>query len=222
MDKLIKTIIWPIWAAPVIYLAAVWNRLPERVPMHYNLSGEPDRFGNKSELLLLLAIMVVVNIGVYLLLVNLTRIDPKKKYREENRPRMRRLAFAVSIFVSAITCFIIYTSLGTSPKFNSKIIVIAVGLLFTVIGNYMYNIKPNYFAGIRLPWTLENENNWKQTHLLGGKLWFAGGLLIAIMAVLLPENIVLAAMFIIITIVTVIPAVYSYRLYKRGQGHPAK
>jgi uncharacterized membrane protein len=216
MDKVIKTIIWPIWAGPIIYLAVVWNRVPEKVPLHYNLSGDPDRYGNKTEFLILFAILLVVNIGLYFLLVNMNRVDPKKKYREENLPRLRKLAFAVCIFISAITCFIIYTTIGSSPKFNSKIIVVAVGLLFTVIGNYMYNIKPNYFAGIRLPWTLENENNWKQTHLLGGKLWFAGGLLIALMAILLPENIVLIAIFVIIAILTVIPAVYSYRLYKKG------
>ena len=222
MDALIKRIIWAIWAAPVIYLAAVWNKLPEKVPMHYNLSGEPDRFGNKTELLIVLAIMLAVNIGVYFLLVNINRIDPKKKYRDENRPRMRRLAFAVSIFVSAITCFIIYSSIGSSPKFNSKIIVIAVGLLFTVVGNYMYNIKPNYFAGIRLPWTLENEDNWKQTHLLAGKLWFAGGLFIALMALLLPGKATLICTFAVLAIITVIPAVYSYRLFKQGQAHSSK
>ena len=214
MNKLIKITIWLIWATPVVYLGAVWNRLPEKVPLKYDLNGEPLRYGTKSELLIILAILVAVNIAVYFLLVNINRLDPKNKYREENLPRMRRLAFAISIFVSAITCFIIYSSLGSSPKFNAKIIVIAVGLLFTVTGNYMYNIKPNYFAGFRLPWTLENEDNWKKTHLLAGKLWFAGGLLLSLVALFLPGNVVLIFAFAIIGILTIIPAVYSYRLYK--------
>jgi len=214
MNKLIKITIWLVWAVPVIYLAVAWNWLPEKVPLKYDLHGEPLLYGTKSELLVVMAILVVVNIALYLLLVNIHRVDPKKKYREENLPRMRRLAFAISIFISAITCFIIYSSLGSSPKFNSKIIVIAVGLLFTVMGNYMYNIKPNYFAGFRLPWTLENEDNWKKTHLLAGKLWFAGGLLLSLVALFLPGNIVLIFAFAIIGILTIIPAVYSYRLYK--------
>jgi len=215
MNKLIKIVIWLVWAVPVVYLAATWNRLPEQVPLKYGLNGEPIRYGTKSELFMILAILLAVNIGVYFLLVNINRIDPKKKYREENLPRMRRLAFAISIFMSAISCFIIYSSLGTSPKFNSKIIVVAVGLLFAVVGNYMYNIKPNYFAGIRLPWTLENEDNWKKTHMLAGKLWFAGGLLVALTALFLPDKIALIFTFSIIILLTIIPTVYSYRLYKK-------
>lgn len=222
MDKLIKLFIWPIWAAPVIYLAVIWKRVPERVPIHYNMAGEVDRFGSKAEFLILMAILLVVNIGLYLLLVNLNRIDPKKKYREENLPRMRKLAFAICIFIAAISSFIIYSSIGSSPTFNSKVVVIAVGLLFTVIGNYMYNIKPNNFAGIRLPWTLENENNWKQTHLLAGKLWFAGGLFIALLALLLPDKATLIFMIAVIVILAVIPMVYSYRLYKRKDVNPAQ
>ena len=214
MNKFIKIAIWLIWAAPLAYLGATWNRLPEKIPLKYDLNGEPLLYGGKSELLIVMAIMITVNIGVYLLLVNIHRVDPKKKYREENLPRMRRLAFAISIFVSAITCFIVYNSLGPSSKFNSKFIVFAVGLLFTVVGNYMYNIKPNYFAGIRLPWTLENEDNWKKTHMLAGKLWFAGGLLIALAALFLAGKLVLIFTFATIGILTIIPAVYSYRLYK--------
>ncbi|HET6996591.1 MAG TPA: SdpI family protein [Chitinophagaceae bacterium] len=218
MNKLIKTVIWLIWAAPAVYLAAVWDKVPERVALKYNLSGEPIRFGSKTELLLVLAVMLLVNIGVYFLLVNIHRIDPKKKYREENLSRMRKLAVAVSIFVSAITCFVIYSSSNPGTKFNSKIIVVFLGLLFTVVGNYLYNIRPNYFAGIRLPWTLENEENWRLTHMLAGKLWFAGGLLIAVTGFLLPDNIVLVCTLAVIIILTVIPTVYSYRLYKKNQG----
>jgi uncharacterized membrane protein len=217
MNKIIKSIIWLIWAAPVVYLATAWNRVPERVPLKYNLSGEPLLYGSKTELLVILAVMILVNIGVYFLLVNIHRIDPKKKYREENLSRMRKLAVAVSIFVSAITCFIVYSSSNPDTKFNSKIIVIALGLLFSVVGNYLYNIRPNYFAGIRLPWTLENEENWKLTHMLAGKLWFAGGILIAIAGFALPGNIVLGCTLVVIVILTAVPTIYSYRLYKKSQ-----
>jgi len=96
MNKLIKIVIWLVWAVPVVYLAATWNRLPEQVPLKYGLNGEPIRYGTKSELLMILAILLAVNIGVYFLLVNINRIDPKKKYREENLPRMRRLALPLA------------------------------------------------------------------------------------------------------------------------------
>jgi immunity protein, SdpI family len=213
MDKFIKYVIWPLLAVPAIYLAFVWNQMPHTVPIHYNLKGEPDRYGDKSELLVLLAIILAVNTGVYLLLVNIHRIDPKRKYNKENLSRMRRLAFGVCAFISVITCLIIYSSFHAPMKFDSRLIVIGTGLLFTIIGNYMYTIKPNYFAGIRVPWTLENENNWRLTHKLGGKLWFAGGLVMAIAALLLPATTLLTFMLVLIIILAVIPIVYSYRLY---------
>lgn len=215
MNTFIKYMIWPILAGPAIYLAIVWNKLPVQVPLHYNLQGEVDRYGNKTELLGVLAVLTGLNIGLYFLLTNIHRIDPKKKYTEENLPRMKRLAFAICIFMTALACFIIYTSAHATEKINFKIIVAAVGLLFVILGNYMYSIKPNYFAGFRLPWTLENEYNWKQTHLIAGKLWFAGGLLITLIAFLLPESTLFIFMIAIIVILTIIPIVYSYRLYKK-------
>ena len=218
MTRLIKTLIWPVLLAPVAYLALVWNKIPGTVPMHYNLAGEPDRYGNKSELFLVLGIMIVVSIGLYFLLTNIHRIDPKKKYSAENLPRMRSLAFAICIFLSALSCFIIYNTMHPGAGFNSKFIIAGVGLLFVVIGNYMYNIKPNYFAGIRLPWTLENEDNWKQTHLLAGKIWFAGGLLIALLGLFVSQKVMFVLMMSVIAVMVIIPVIYSYRFYKQQQG----
>lgn len=216
MNKVIKLIVWVVWLAPVAYLAAVWNKIPERVPLKYNAAGEAIRYGSRTEFLLILGLLLVVNIGVYFLLVNINRIDPKKKYRAENLPRMERMAFAISVFLSAVTCFIIYTTVDGATKFHPKMIVVGVGLLFMVVGNYIHNIKPNYFAGFRLPWTLDNEANWRKTHLLAGKLWFVGGLAVVLVALLVPENVALICSLSIIVLLTVIPAIYSYRLYKRG------
>lgn len=216
MTRFIKTTVWIVFAVPVAYLALIWNKLPEIVPMHYNLKGEVDRYGNKTELLLLTAFITALNIGVYFLLVNINRIDPKKKFRMENLPRMRAMAFIICIFMSAIACFLLYSIQNEFTKFNPNFIVVGVGILFTLLGNYFYSIKPNYFAGIRTPWALENENNWKLTHQLGGKLWFIGGLVIVAIGLLLKENISLfVALITIILIMVIIPIVYSYRLYAK-------
>jgi uncharacterized membrane protein len=89
-----------------------------------------------------------------------------------------------------------------------------MGLFWAVIGNYMNNIKPNYFAGFRLPWTLESEDNWRHTHHLASKLWFAGGLLIAFVCIFTSATVAIITLFTIASIVTVIPIVYSYWYYK--------
>ena len=85
MDKLLKKIVWLFIAAPLIYLATVWDNLPEKVALHFTLEGVPDRFGSKNEFLIMILIITVVNIAVYLLLTNVYRIDPKK-YVCENGP----------------------------------------------------------------------------------------------------------------------------------------
>ena len=210
-----KYSLWPILLAPMAYAAIVWNKLPEKVPLHYNLQGEADRYGSKSELLILLGVMFLLNVGVYFLLTNLHRIDPKKKQSLENLPRMKRLAFLICMFLSAISCLIVFTSQHSIAKFESKLVVAGVGLLFTFIGNYMYNIKPNYFAGIRTPWALENEENWRLTHKLAGKMWFAGGLILAGVAFLIPEKFAFIVLIVITLIISIIPIVYSYRIYAR-------
>ncbi|HEY6504786.1 MAG TPA: SdpI family protein [Chitinophagaceae bacterium] len=218
MKKILTTVAWVIFFIPGIYLFATWKNLPASIPMHYNLDGEVDRFGNKNELALLVLILTVVNIGVYLLLTNVHRIDPKK-YGLENKDRMQRMAITVSVFIAALQCVFIYSSVNNVTDFIPGIIFSGVGLLFSFLGNYMYNIKPNYFAGFRLPWTLENETNWKKTHQLAGKLWFTGGILIALISLFLSFKTSVIIFLIITAILVIIPAVYSYRMYKKQKMH---
>jgi len=214
MKNIFTKLVWIIAVAPVIYLAAVWKQLPEKVAMHYDLHGNPDRYGNKKELIVLVAILLAVNVFVYFLLTNIYRIDPKK-YASENKERLRRIALAVVVFISAIIFLIVYSSRQGSINLSMGLIFSAVGLLFAFIGNYMQNMKPNYFAGFRLPWTLENAENWKKTHALGGKLWFAGGLFLGVVCLFTPPLASIIVFFTVMMILVIIPCVFSYRLYKQ-------
>lgn len=217
MKKFIPFLVWVVLLAPPVFLWTIWQKLPDRVPMHYNISGEVDRYGNKSELITVMGVMFLLNIGVYLLLSNIHRIDPRKKYTNENMPVMKRFAFIIAFFLSVLSCFIIYTALHAGSGFSSKFMVVITGLLFAALGNYMYNIKPNYFAGFRLPWTLENEENWKYTHRIAGRMWFAGGLIMTGLALFLPAKAGFTALIVITAIIVIVPAVYSYRFYKQNQ-----
>ncbi len=219
MNRIIKKLVWPFMAVPLIYLALVWKKLPEKVALHFDLKGDPDRFGDKSELVVSAIILTAVNVFVYLLLTNIYRIDPKK-YAAENKDRLLKIAFAVVLFMSGILCMIIYSASSGNINFSTGIIFSGTGLLFAVIGNYLPNLKPNYFAGLRLPWTLENEDNWRKTHQLAGKLWFAGGLLLAVVCLFLPPVAAIAVFFAIMMIIVIIPCVYSYRLYKEQKRIP--
>jgi uncharacterized membrane protein len=213
MNKFFKKIIWLIIIAPAVYLAIEWNKLPERVPIHFNLKGIADRYGSKNELIILIAVLSVLVTLVYLLLPLAYKIDPKKT-ASANKNRIQMLALAVAVFMSFITCLIIASSVQGNFRFNIRLVFAGVALLFCIIGNYMHNIKPNYFAGLRLPWTLNNEENWRKTHLLAGKLWFAGGLLAVIPCLLAPVIISIIIFFTIIVVLITIPVIYSYKLYR--------
>ena len=93
---------------------------------------------------------------------------------------------------------------------------VLLGLFFAGLGNLMHSIQPNYFVGMRLPWTLENPDNWRKTHQLTGKLWFGGGLLIAVSSFFLSEQTAMFLMLSTILVICLIPVVYSYRMYKNS------
>lgn len=214
MDKILNRVIWLFIIAPFVYLAMVWNTIPDTIAMHFNFKGNVDRYGSKNELIIMTLVLTFLNGLIYLLLPQVYRIDPKR-YAVENKSRLQRIAFAVSVFIAAVICLLIYSSIHGDIKFNLRFILSGVGLLLAIVGNYIYNIKPNYFAGIRLPWTLNNDENWKKTHLLGGKLLFGGGLLISIICLFTSFPLSMIILFAIVTLVTLITCLYSYRLYKK-------
>ena len=214
MNKLLKVAIWPIVLAPVIYLVAVWNSLPDRLPVHFNLKGEADRYGSRTEFWLTIGGLTLLSILTYLLLPLIYKIDPKRT-AGENKSRLPKLAFSIALFLSFIGCFTVNSAETGSMKMNSQLFIAGMGLLWCILGNYMYNIKSNYFIGIRLPWTLNDENNWKQTHRLAGKLWFAGGLLIILSALILPSMVTNYLFVIVTACIILIPVIYSYSYFRK-------
>lgn len=201
-----------IAAIPVVYLACIYNSLPQTIPTHFGFSGKPDSFGNKSSLWITVLIMVVVSIGVYLLVTNLSKIDPKKTAKLSIHA-FQKIAIAVVLLLSAVNISIIYATVNGT--FNTKLLFPLLGLFFVYMGNMMHSIKPNYFVGIRLPWTLEDPDNWRATHQLGGKLWFVGGIIITVCTLLLPEKISFIFFISIVAIIVFIPIIYSYLYFKK-------
>lgn len=198
--------------APLIYLSVVWNNIPEQVALHYNAKLEPDRIGNKSELWLVAGILSVISFVVYLLLQNIHLFDPKRKTKDSSAV-FSKLAIGVVVFIAALGCIII-ASAAEGDVVLSRFLFPLLGLLFAFIGNYMHSIKPNYFAGLRLPWTLSDDENWRKTHQLAGKLWFWGGILFAIISLFIPANAVMWLFIPLILVLVLIPSIYSYRFYK--------
>jgi uncharacterized membrane protein len=214
MKKLFKHIAWIVILFPLVYGAVIWNSIPSRIAMHFDLQGHADRYGSKIELIFLLLLITAVNIGTYLLLTNVHRIDPMR-YGTTDNNSMKRLAFAISLFISAFLCFFLYNAGNDELHFFPGFIFVGTGVLFSVMGNYFYNIKPNYFAGFRLPWALQDPENWRQTHHLAGKLWFGGGILIVIAGILLKGIAAWIAYGAILLVMVVIPVFFSWNFFKK-------
>lgn len=195
---------------PFIYLAYIWNQLPEKVPMHWNIKGEIDRYGDKIELLIIPFMLPVLT---YLIFLVVPKIDPKNKIKQMGK-KYDSLKWILTAFMSVLALFIIYSAKNSSFS-NPNFVFILVGLLFSTLGNYFKTIKANYFIGIRTPWALENETVWKDTHKLGGVLWFWGGIGIVISGIIFSSKISFVILMSITAIISIIPIVYSYFRFKK-------
>lgn len=195
---------------PFIYLAHVWGELPEQVPMHWNIRGEIDRYGDKIELIL---IPILLPLLIYIIFLVIPSIDPKDKIKNMGS-KFHSIKILLTTMMTILALFIIYIAKNQSMT-NPNYIVLLVGVLYIILGNYFKTIKPNYFIGIRTPWTLENETVWKKTHKLGGKMWFPAGIVVVLSSLILERQTNFILFIIITSIIAIIPMVYSYLLYKK-------
>lgn len=195
---------------PFIYLGYIWEQLPETVPVHWDINGEANRFGQKYELLLIPFLLPLLT---YILFLLAPIIDPKGKLSSMGN-KFKHLKFLLITFMSVLAVYILYTAKHATLT-NPNNILLLIGLLYVVLGNYFKTIKANYFIGIRTPWTLESETTWKKTHVLGGKLWLIGGLLVILFSLILDKQLNTYLFLIITGIITIIPIGYSYFISKK-------
>ncbi|PIB34700.1 hypothetical protein BFP72_04395 [Reichenbachiella sp. 5M10] len=194
---------------PILYLGVIYETLPEQVPVHWNIQGEVDRYGSRLEL------FIIASIGLftYLTFAIMPLIDPKKKIQQMGG-KFNQLRNLLTLLMTILTGVILYSIQHPSLS-TVDLIFVVIGAIFFVFGNYFQTVKANYFIGIRTPWTLENETVWKNTHRLGGKIWFAGGLVIICTSLLFNAPFNMYAFIGITLLITLIPVVYSYVDFKR-------
>jgi uncharacterized membrane protein len=198
---------------PILYTISVYPSLPKTIPIHFDLEGNANGFADKDSLWFIMLLMSGVSAGTYLLIRNLPKIDPKRT-AGQSPELFHKIALVLVIFLCAISIMIVYASANGSVKINILMFPL-LGLLFAILGNYMHSIKPNYFVGFRTPWTLENEDNWRKTHQLVGKIWVPGGLFLTISSLLLPAKPAFIVFITIVILMVVIPGIYSYLYYKK-------
>ena len=190
-----------IWAYP---------SLPPRVATHWDLRGTPDGFSSRAWAVALIPIVIIAMTGLFNVL---PKLDPRRENYAKFLSSYWLIANAVIVFILVAHGMIITTGLGYSVKID-RLMPLGVGLLFVFLGNYLTRIEPNWFIGIRTPWTLSSDTVWRKTHRTAGWLMVFGGLVLASGA-FLPGAMLLPLFIVTIVVVAVIPIVQSYVLWKR-------
>lgn len=195
---------------PFAYLAFIWNSLPERVPIHWNINGEIDKWGGKS---FLIALVFMLPVLMYAIMFAASKFDPKNRISLMGK-KFYQLKFFMVLFMSLLSLFLLYVSKNHAVS-NPNFIYVLAGILIMVLGNYFKVIQPNYFIGIRTPWTLESQEVWKATHAFAGKLWFLGGIVIILGGVFFSGFIFAKAFMVIGTILAFVPIGYSFIKFRQ-------
>lgn len=204
-----EVLIGSVVLAPLIYLMFLWNTLPIQIPIHFDGQGNPDGYGTKGNLVLIISFL---SVGVYLLLLYIPKIDPKKNFSIFSSTYVK-LRVILSLFFSVI-CFIIIFSVRNS-ELNTLAFYFMFALLFSLMGNYMSNIRPNYFIGLRTPWALEDELNWKKTHFITGRIWFIAGIVLGISMLVLPIDYRVYIFLSVLFVISIFPVIYSFYHFKK-------
>ena len=175
MKKLIKLTKYDLMTAFLCLLAIipgllVYNKLPEQVPRHFDLNGNPDGYSSR--------LMVVVGLPLLVTLIHLTAcIIMNHDKKQDNAGKLKEITRLVTpTMLYVVQTFILLYTLGRVDN-----IITWASLLFAVlmiaIGNYLPKTKPNGSIGIRTPATMQSEVVWRKAHRFGGKVSVIIGML---------------------------------------------
>ena len=211
-----EIVIWILLLAPFIYAFFIWNKVPERLPTHFNIHGEADDYSSKA---LALLVLPATNILVYFIMLLIPRIDPRRKNYEQFSVSYQNIRLVVHLFFVAIFIYVSSAILYNRTLYMNAFLA-GVMLFLALLGNYMRTVRSNWFFGIRTPWTLSNDVVWRKTNELGGRIMFYSGLLLAVSVLFLPEIAGAVVVGVGVFIMIIIPVVYSYFEYKKVMKQP--
>jgi uncharacterized membrane protein len=187
----------------------VYPQVLDRMPSHWDASGQVNGYMPKLLDLFLMPFGSLVLLGLFLLI---PRVDPLRKNIASFRGYYDGFVALLAFYLLFIQCLMVASALGYS--FNIvQLLVPAAGALFIYLGVLLGKAKMNWFIGIRTPWTLSDERVWTETHRIGGKAVILTGL-VTLLGVVFPEY-ALVLMFLPLILVTIYLTYYSYSLYKR-------
>ncbi len=195
---------------PIIFGVVMWNSLPDSMTTHWGADGNADVAGSKAFAVFGLPVILLL---LHLVCILFTSLDKKQ---EDQSPKALGMIFWIIPVISILVNGIMYRAAFGLDFDMAVFMPIFIGAMFIFMGNYLPKVKSNRTLGVRISWTLNNEENWNLTHRFTGKLWVVGGVIV-LPSVLLPTSAMVAALLTVTLIMAILPMVYSYRIYKRHQ-----
>ena len=191
-----------LWALP---------HLPDKVATHWGLDGRPDGWSSaRFGALLLPGVMILMSA----LFAALPNIDPLRKNYAFHGSVYFLLANVIVAFMGVVHLLVLGSALGW-PVDMRRVLPILIGALFVFIGRLLPRIQPNWFMGIRTPWTLSSEQVWRKTHQVGATCFTAAGAGIVVIGLLAPGAMATKLMLAAILLGAFWPVVYSYLEWRR-------
>ena len=193
-------------------LMALWySELPDPMPSHWNMKGEVDGWMDRETNL---ALLLGLPLFCWALMKVIPLISPKGFRTDDFSDTINVMQTALVVFLSAIGAAVMLETRNFGLDMTNYVLI-AVGGLLIVLGNYLGKVRKNFFIGIRTPWTLASDEVWSKTHRLGGWMFVLAGVVLALSGVFGINEIVMAGT---IVLAAVIPIAYSFILYRRIEG----
>ena len=208
-----------IVAAAFIASAVVYPRLPQRMPTHWELAPHPPGYmptpNEWSDRIWGAWALPIFILGMWALMQILPKIDPRGSNYAKFGGAFEAIIVSIMLFMLGLHIIILRAALGY-PVAMERVVPVGVGVLLVVIGNLLPRARPNWFVGIRTPWTLSSDRVWEKTHRIGGQVFVAGGMLIVLGSLVMPQwaHVVLLTVILLCTATVLI---YSYVEWKHEQ-----
>jgi uncharacterized membrane protein len=195
--------------SPAVGALILYNRLPDTMAMHFDMHNEVNGTMSKISAIIMMAVIAFIP----LIMPLFKKFDSQNANNPKSSIAFDAIRFCLAIVLAIAGWSIIIHNLGLAMDVR-KLVLIALAVFFIITGNYLPVIKPNFMMGIRTPWTLNNEDNWRKTHRMGGPIMMIGGIVL-LTAAFLPIELSIGVVIGVISIIALLPIGYSFLIYKR-------
>jgi uncharacterized membrane protein len=201
-------------ALATVISIAVYNRLPDPMPTHWNMHGQVDDYSSRPVGAFL---MPLVMLAIAALIPVLPKIDPRGRNYEKFDTAYFTIMNATITLMFVIHVFALAAALGFTFSVG-RLVPAAAGLLLSVVGNILPRVRPNWMVGIRNPWTLSSDRVWERAHRMGGYLMLGLGVLLLLSGPLAPPIVTVVLVLGGVIAVGIALTLYSYVLWKQEKG----